>query len=226
MGCKSSAKGERVGNKGNGTKGKGTGMGRGGAGGGSAADKLEKQLAAMATWMQQATKKQDTIIAEQNKATAKLFVLLGVKAAPVAAAAAATQCSAALQVLADLRASMHQFHEEADVHDRRKNLSGLAVQPRLDTGERKSAVLASGVDRQAHGLQIAILDVSVHEPDCERVQPMHASATRGQELPGALFAARHQRLAAAIQHEHGHFEEPFLARRQCLRGECSPLRAL
>ena len=92
MGCKTSAKGERATKgtgKGNGTKGKGKGMGSGGAGGGSAADKLQKQIASMTTWMQQATKKQDTVNAEQNKTTAKLLALLGAKAAPGAAAAAA-----------------------------------------------------------------------------------------------------------------------------------------
>ena len=81
MGCKSSAKGERVGNKGNGTKGKGKGSGGGGGGTGSGSfqvSKFEKQMSSF-----------NMKLLEQDKANAKILALLGAKTSPPAAAAAA-----------------------------------------------------------------------------------------------------------------------------------------
>jgi hypothetical protein len=118
------------------------------------------------------------------------------------------QRSAALQVLADLRAAVHQLHKEADVHDRRQHLARLAVALLLDARQRKACDLAARVDGQPQGLQGARGLLAVDQSDRKRMQPMHPRTTALQQQPGALLAARHQRLAAAIQHEHGHFYEP------------------
>ena len=65
----------------------------------------------------------------------------------------------------------------------------------------------------------AVLHTAIYDPDHERHHPMHTRTTSGKKLSCALFAARHQRLAASIQNKNCHVD-PLNVSTACPYGPC------
>ncbi|HRJ01650.1 MAG TPA: hypothetical protein PKV67_12830 [Hyphomonas sp.] len=61
--------------------------------------------------------------------------------------------------------------------------------------------------------------MAIDKPDHERHYPMHARTNSGKQLSCALFAARHQRLAASIQNKNCHVD-PLNVSTACPYGPC------
>jgi len=69
-------------------------------------------------------------------------------------------------------------------------------------GQGHSGELAAGVELDDDAIHLAICGQPVGEPDGERVLPVDAGASLGEQLPGPRRVARHQGLVVLVQHEY------------------------
>lgn len=100
---------------------------------------------------------------------------------------------------------MHQIeeveHEKLTAHFTARGIDRFGFAHKREAGR-----LAARVDLDAKRLQRAILQAAIDKPDHERHHPMHARTTSGKKFPCALFAARHQWLAASVQNKNCHVD--------------------
>ncbi len=107
------------------------------------------------------------------------------------------------QGLGNLSATVDQLHQVENSHTV-LDFSGQNVHCLCLANERQPRGFAARVDFEAKRLKLAGGGLAVNEADDHGHEAVHARPAAIEQQPGALFGARHQGLAIAVQHKNRH----------------------